>query len=275
MLWPTILSLALATPARALPAEGPARGLQQVIPSGASVAPAGDDAVYLKNGGMIRGTILEILPNDHVTLQLATGQTAMVEWSQVLRVEQHGRAPPPQAPAKRTAFVHIESDRPVRLEAVEGRKSYRFVCTSPCDMEVDLGEHYRIAGDGVRATSDFELNAQQGQRVLIDVETSSKAGFVWGIVVVSVSPVVSLVGLVVYAISSTGPLSSSSGQTVGAAMGFGGLIGIALGTVLIASNASSKATQGPLVPQAPPPRESSDNLRLPTPAIVSTPVLRF
>jgi hypothetical protein len=102
---------------------------------------------------------------------------------------------------------------------------------------------------------------------------------VWGIIIVSVSPIVSLIGLVTLAVSSvdTGTgTSSSGGQTVGAAMGIGGLIGIALGIVLIASNSSSKATQAPLVPEAPPPpRESSDILHLPAPAIVSTPVLRF
>jgi hypothetical protein len=267
--WPVALSsLLVALPARA----------QTVIPSGAAVAPAGDDVVYLRDGGMIRGTILEILPNDHVTLQLANGQTAMVEWSHIARVEQRTRpqqAPAPQA--KKTAFVHIESDRPVRLEAIEGKKSFRFVCASPCDMEVDLHDDYRISGDGVRATSSFQINAQPGQKVLIEVDTSSKAGFVWGIVIVSVAPLVSVVGLVVYAVSASGVTESSSGQTVGAALGFGGLIGIALGIVLIASNASSKSTQSPLVtgpPPPQPPRETGE-VRLPAPALVSVPILRF
>jgi hypothetical protein len=261
------LALALAAPARA----------QGVIPSGSAVAPAGDDVVHLKDGGMIRGTVLEILPNDHVTVQLANGQTAMIEWSHVAHVEQRGRpAPAPAAAApKRTAFVHIESEQQVRLEAVLGRKDFRFVCTSPCDMEVDLDASYQIAGDGVRASRQFQLSAQQGQKVLIEVDPASKAGFVWGIVIVSVAPVVSLVGLVVYALSSD-ITSSSSGQTVGAAMGIGGLVGTVLGIVLIASNASSKTTQSTVGPQTPPPpRETSDTLRFPAPVFVTTPVLRF
>jgi hypothetical protein len=267
-----------------------AAGAQQPF-TNPTIAPSGEDVLYLKDGGMLRGTILEVIPNDHVTLQLANGQTATVQWSYLTRIEQRGRTggaaapPPPAVPAgpKRSAFVHIESEQPVRLEAVEGRKKYRFVCASPCDVPVDLDQHYRIAGDGVRSTGEFEINGQSGQRVVIEVDTSSKAGFVWGIVITSLSPIVALVGLVVYAVSSIDVTKSSSGQAVGAAMGFGGLAGIAIGIVMIVSNSSSKATQSLMTPQpapqpSPPPKagfEPSWRLPVPEPAIATLPILRF
>jgi hypothetical protein len=252
-----VAALALALPARA----------QQVVPSGPAVSPTGEDVVYLKDGGMLRGTILEILPNDHVTLQLANGQTAMVQWAYLARIEQRGRPPSasasPTPAAKRTAFVHIESDRPVRLEAVEGKKSFRFVCASPCDIPVDLDQTYRIAGDGVRASGDMQINGQPGQRVLIEVDTSSKAAFVGGIVIVSIAPVVALVGLIVYLVSAADLPPSPAGQSIGGALGIGGLVGIAVGIVMIATNGSSKATQSPVAPGPPRAAAAADAWRLP------------
>jgi hypothetical protein len=167
------------------------------------------------------------------------------------------------------------------MEAIEGRKNYKFVCAAPCDIAVDLDKTYRIVGDGVRATGEFRLNAQNGQRVLIDVDTSSKGGFVWGIVIVSISPVVAVIGLVVYAVSSSDLVNSSSGQRTGAIIGIGGLAGIAIGIVLIATSSSSKASQSlqPQQPQPTPQREAAfgEGWRLPAPAptMFNVPVVQF
>ncbi len=256
--------------------------------------PPPEGAVHMKDGGLIRGGLLEVKPDDHVTVLLATGQTATIPWHLVDRIEGIASTAPPSAlvvvppPPRRTALVHIESDRPVRLEAATGKKSFDFVCQSPCDKEVDLDRRYRIGGDGVRNTSPFSIEAQPHQRVVIDVDTSSKGSFVGGIVLVSISPVVALIGLVVYAVSSItldGSGGSDSGRTVGVVMGVGGLVGIVLGTVMIISSSSSKQSQsiaGPPPPGTPPARDAAREpiwhtgvVAPPAATTFEVPVLRF
>jgi hypothetical protein len=243
-----VVSTTLATP-----------GLARAEPSGVTAVPAapatraiGGDVVHLKGGGMLRGTLVEILPNDHVTVGLANGQTASVPWLQVLRIERGVDAPPAStsgpsaAPAGPRALVHIESERPLRLEVLEPPRKFHFVCASPCDVQVDLNATYRIVGDGVRATSSFQLQARPGQAVLVEVDTSSKAGFVGGIVLTSVAFPVALVGLVVAVMG--GAVNSGGATTAGTALGLGGLAGGIGGIFLITGNARSSQTQSPLVP---------------------------
>jgi hypothetical protein len=243
-------------PALAAPASA------QIYPAGPAVSPSGDDVVYLTDGGMLRGTLLEILPNDHATLQLANGQTATIEWSHIARIEQRGRpaTPPQPAPAPApapvpagTAFVHIESERPVQLESVaRGQKAgWVTVCSSPCDRDVDLGSDYHITGSGVRASRPFQIEARPGGRVVIEVDPASKAGFVGGILMTSLMPIVSIVGIVVWAVGSVESNGSGGTNTAGAALTFGGLVGLTIGIVMIATNSSSKQTQSPM-PVAPP-----------------------
>lgn len=254
----------------------------------ATATAGGDEAVYLKDGGMLRGTFIEIIPNDHVTIALANGQTARVDWSLVARIERGaggapptaGGAPPGSKPVK-TAMVHIESERPVRLEAQTGPKAFNFVCASPCDKELDLDALYRITGDGVRTSRPFSIEAQAGQRIVIEVDPGSKGAFVGGIILVSVSPVVSLIGLVVWAVNAVD--GSDGGRTAGVGIAIGGLVGLTAGIIMLATNASTKQTQSVVGPAPAAPRASREPyfaeitapLTAPAPVIFSAPVVRF
>jgi hypothetical protein len=61
-------------------------------------APAARDSIYLKNGGIIRGTPVDAIPGDHARIELVTHEIQSVAWADVLRIE-HGAAPPPAAPS--------------------------------------------------------------------------------------------------------------------------------------------------------------------------------
>ena len=59
---------------------------------GASVqrAPSvGQDVIYMKNGGILRGTIIDAIPDAQARIQLATGEIATVPWQAIDRIE-HG-----------------------------------------------------------------------------------------------------------------------------------------------------------------------------------------
>jgi hypothetical protein len=96
------------------------------------------DIVRLKNGGMMRGTIVDLVPGDHVSIQLPNGEQRQYPMSDVEYAGSAAReAPPPPAPPaesaapgprKQNVGEHGRSDRhviarvnskfsPVKLEA--------------------------------------------------------------------------------------------------------------------------------------------------------------
>src|SRR5690242_20290879 len=94
---------AIATPALAqedVPEPLPAPD-KPAAPPAVRIAPGyAPDSVYLKEGGLLRGAIVESVPNDHVTIALPTGEVRRVPWDVVERVETGTAkaAPAPVAP---------------------------------------------------------------------------------------------------------------------------------------------------------------------------------
>jgi len=216
------------------------------------------DAVYLKDNNVIRGTLSEIVVGDHVTVQLTTGQTARILWSFVARVDHNGQPvdlsripqmpaattpPPPSLEAQGNVTVHIEGGD-VTLEQVGG--PWAAVCSTPCDRPLPLGASYRIAGDGVRASRSFMLGGQNGDRVVLDVDTASKGGRTGGIVLVSLGGLSFLIGgltLLVVAAANATSTSTGSAEVIGWTMFGGGAAGVLAGILLITGNSSTKVTQ--------------------------------
>jgi hypothetical protein len=96
----------------------------------------GSDVVHLKGGGMVRGVLVERIPDDHATVLLPSGQSVVLPWAAIERFEvmpptivEPPRAPapssapvsppPPPAPPPQftgpTVHVHIDANRPVEL----------------------------------------------------------------------------------------------------------------------------------------------------------------
>jgi hypothetical protein len=255
-----------------------------VVPAPAMGNPAaastGGDMIVLKGGGMIRGRLVEVIPNDHATIALSTGQTAIVEWSRIDRIEQQAApnvvvqgAPAPSPVPSGKVWVHIEADRDLALEARTPDSGWGVLCNAPCDQEVPLNADFRISGSGTRTSHAFKIIAQPGQHVAISVNPGSSGGFVLGIVMLGVSPAVIFIGFIVWAVGAiessttdivTGQKGNGSGaETVGGVMmlvGLGALIG---GIILVVSNSSTKQTQEIMQPGAPPPRRDDAWLRMP------------
>src|SRR6188768_2388909 len=174
-------------------AQAPAAGATKAAPApatgGAAPAPASaPDIVRLKNGGILRGTISELVPGDSVTIVLITGETRKIPFSQVEHAgpanEQASAAPAapaaaaaaapvPVATAKKSetqpfAVVHSDESRVkvvsdpagltlFRRAATAGYSGvgtvsgYDEVCTSPCDVSMPAGTHtFAVAKPGGR-----------------------------------------------------------------------------------------------------------------------------
>ena len=80
-----------------------------------------------------------------------------------------------------TAVVHIDADaRVVLQERNAGASEWFLVCASPCDATLPLSASYRIIGTNVRSSASFDLNAAPGERVALNVDTTSTGAFAAG-----------------------------------------------------------------------------------------------
>jgi hypothetical protein len=244
-----------AQPVQVAPTPAPA-------PAG---APGTPDTVVLKNGGMIRGTLVEVLPNDHATVQLPSGQSAIVQWGEIHHIERGAAptavTPPPGAtPMQKmpnatapmsgpTVLVHIETGRPVTLDRRNPGDDQPWVtaCESPCDVQLPLNNDYRIVGEGIWASSEFELDGQPGQRVVVKVAPATRLARTAGIVVAGAGLLAIIIGVYVVAIAAAASCSSSvsangcnsdnsGGVAIGVVLMLGGLVTMAVGGIIILAN---------------------------------------
>jgi hypothetical protein len=229
------------------------------------------DTVVLKNGGMIRGTLVEVLPNDHATVQLPSGQSAIIQWGEIHHIARGGAptpapgpsnappAPMPNATAPMsgpTVLVHIETQRRVTLDRRNPGDDQPWVtaCESPCDAQLPLNNDYRIVGEGIWASSEFELEGSPGQRVVIKVNPATRFARTAGIVTAAVGLTAAVVGIYIVAVAATanclntvntttGCNSSGGGTTVGWVIVAAGLVTAGVGGVLILMNLRTGQSQ--------------------------------
>ena len=227
----------------------------------------GGDVVYLKGGGMLRGTLLEEIPGDHVSVELAPGQLAQVPWDRVQRIARAGATPPapvviePPANAA-TVTVRIESEEAAVLERREGRR-WGIVCSAPCNQAMPLDGSYRISGPGIRNSPPFMLAGTAGSTVVLHVDAASRGAFTGGIVSLGTGPFLALVGGFVllaaamtdtnnsisYAARAEGSGGSGTGtdtsteKTVGWTLVGGGLALAVIGGIVVGANAHSTVEQ--------------------------------
>ncbi|MEO7112856.1 MAG: hypothetical protein ABI183_20605 [Polyangiaceae bacterium] len=234
----------------------------------------GTDTVVLKDGGMLKGTLIEILPGDHATMTLANGQNAKIRWDVIDHIVRNGvplnpsqqtapqttQVAQPAAQDQGNVFVHVDGgDVDVEMQTMNGTPAGKKVtgtwatmCSSPCDQELPLAGAYRLAGSGVRASRSFKLVGHPGDHVTISADPSSKGGFAGGIVLISVGVPVFVIGCfveLVVAIVNAGSkidndyTDTSGAQIVGLSMMGLGAAGVVTGIVLIVNNGSTHLDQ--------------------------------
>ena len=253
-------------------------------PAAANAAPpsVGGDVIYLKNGGSLRGTIIDAIPNAQARIQLATGEIATVQWTAIARIER-GEAPkgtagpgpvrplpplppaPPSAPlaaAARptppapTVLVHIDGAEDAQLEQDATHEDHwQVVCSAPCDMRLPVGPDYRVSGPGIRTSGTFGLDFESGKHETVTVSAASKPWFIIGIVSTAAGGAAALVGAAVgLGASLASSVDTSNGDTASAQHENGvaaagwtvagiGALAIVAGIILIVTNAKTRTTQ--------------------------------
>jgi hypothetical protein len=257
--------VALAAPSLAFAQDpAPASGVGAAAAAGQPRA-AGADVIDLKNGGALHGTMIDAVPNSYARIQLVTGQVATVPWQDIERIERGIAAPAIPGPAAAatpaatapaaTVWVHIEGSQVAQLQRdTSGDGNWVTVCTAPCDRALPAQVGYRIVGDGIRDSSDFELSAQGGQRQTLTVDEGSRGGFVLGIVGTVAGGIAIGIGLLVVFIaavsravdSDNGAATSGdiNAETAGWIISGAGTAGLVGGIVLLVSNGRTRVAQG-------------------------------
>lgn len=186
-------------------------------------ATAERDVVNLKNGGMVLGQIVEILPGDSLTMVSTAGDRKHFTWAVLASYERNGvrievpaeppvpavgadREDPPEViqPRSGAPRLHIELTRPADLKLYEVTGEFsgfnyrgfstgttsRPVCVAPCDQVVDgrQGQSFFFNGDGVVKSRDFSLSDHGGD-VVARVKPGRSGLRVGGIVVMSLGGV--------------------------------------------------------------------------------------
>jgi hypothetical protein len=269
------------------PVSACALGVTLFASSASFAQTTGGDSIVLKNGGLYRGTVIDVVPGDHARIRLDTGEVTEVPWIDIDHVDETPTAPPPpplspppppaEKWAKSRVFVHMSASSDVALER-GGSDGWAPVCLAPCDDWLPTDAGYRIGGSGIRESRVFALSDTHGDHVGLDVDAASNAAFVGGIVAGTVGYVMASVGTALLLIgtstnadcsgdptpSATCTSSGSGDGTVIAGaivLGIGVVVGT-VGTIVFASNIRSTARRSRGSTEGAPPSPTA--LRVPT-----------
>jgi len=173
---------------------------------GISATARAQERITLADGTVMQGELVEKVPGHHITIKLVTGEVRTIQWG-ALAPQPPTVSPFVQpipmsistAPTGPSVHVVIDADRPgvtlVRVMGfgmVQAATSYgtaygafeqsRPVCVAPCQADVEAGGLYRIAGEGITATSTFGLPAQPSGAVRLHIHGGSlgaRIGALW------------------------------------------------------------------------------------------------
>jgi len=207
--------------------------------------------VWLRSGSVIRGEVVEYVPDTRVVLQLATGEVRTIPWDEVARASwvpsdappssRPSSSPPvPEAPERKPdtkpapagsnpgILLHLEGDRPgLRLEVrprySEG--SWIPLCDAPCGSTFDVHrKSLRVTGPGARPSTPFHIDAREGEETL-EVRAGSDDIHRWGQRSLVAGIGLALAGGLAYGL---GHVEDEDAAVVG------GVVGMALGGIGIA-----------------------------------------
>lgn len=141
-------------------------------------------SVQLRSGAVYRGELVELVPNDHIVLKLATGEVKRFDWADITPSDGTGQtAPATQAgTASGNAAVHIASNDPqATLEQETGTgtisngagyvavvKLWEPVCRAPCDVALKRAGYFTIRGRGINPSNEFTLPPTGALTVRVD-----------------------------------------------------------------------------------------------------------
>jgi hypothetical protein len=168
--------------------------------------------------------------------------------------------PPTAAPVRKPTrqeevLVHIDAPAGVWLEAETTiDDDWQRVCSAPCDELLPSALSYRVAGDDIKSSDGFTLQASPGSREKLTVDGASDNVFtlsIVGITLGSVAATVGTCGWLVGWIEGNGEAGVTARNTDLAVIGLGSLLAIG-GAILAVSTTKVQQDLGSREARAPP-----------------------
>ncbi len=208
----------------------------------------GDVLIETKDGALFRGRLMERIPGQYVSIELASGETRRIATSAIARETDeastagHGELVEP----RRTVHIefNVDDDR-AELQRLD-EDQWIAVCPGPCSVDGPADAVYRIGGNGVRRSTPFRLPEDE-RDVPVTAEAGSTSTTVWGAVLAIGGGSLALtIGLPVLAIGFVANGDDSSGDgtagvgppliEAGAVMTVGGVIAGVAGLIMVLNN---------------------------------------
>jgi hypothetical protein len=233
---------------------------------GGDAASLGEDEISLKDGGMLRGTIVAIEPKKEATI-VVNGKERTIPWSNIDKVERgkykgeskpapskdEDRSPAQEQGAKQGApRLFIESNyEGVELRHIKESISVvtsqgsvtgmitRSACGAPCGRVIDGtdGSQFYFVGPGMVRSPSFSLIDKSGD-ITARVRGGSSAKRIGGIVGVSLGGAVLLGALGFFLFVSIQPSGGDTETASFVVMGVGAA-GVGLGTYMLMTSGTT------------------------------------
>jgi hypothetical protein len=125
-----------------------------VIAAPSQAQPAAPDVVLLKNGGVLRGTIAELVPNGAVTIVTAAGEKRVVNMADVRyagpAANMPGAAPPPPTGGGPKPLVQVNAaDAPLKLSSTQPEITFHVRVSEAMGTTVGVGAGMGTRGGGM------------------------------------------------------------------------------------------------------------------------------
>lgn len=244
-----------------------------------AAAPAAPDLVRLKNGGLVRGTISELVPGETVTIVTLTGEARKFPMAEVTyagaAADEHGTSATPAAataapaPTPNTvsqpvssepvqpyatvdaqaAHVHLVSEPPGLVFArqaasIRGRSAYARLCATPCDITLPAGTETLSIGPADGAAYKVEnVSLPAGKSEVRATYVSRRSTRITGWLVMGAG----LAGGTAILFLSDG--DSKGAKIAGWLVGLGGL-GLGIGLAVVSDKSTIERVPGTAPPSA-------------------------
>ncbi len=224
----------------------------------AALAQTAPGTVYLKNGGRVSGDLMEVLPGERVSVKLANGQTKVIVWSEVARVEDKpavaaaataaAPAPDTEGQGEGDAVIVFRSTKPgATLSQVTGQAdatayvsgagtvtasstSWKDLCQAPCTYTMKSG-YYELLMTGVGPGASGKFTLKPGKNFVLGKPGSSGMAFA-GFMLFTLGLASAVVGATFLVYDSVGEERSDGVLGAGIGLLVGGVIATGVGIPL-------------------------------------------
>jgi hypothetical protein len=189
--------------------------------------------VFVVDGAVFRGELVEKIPGQYVTLRLSTGEHRRILWRFIARISESSDTS--SAPVVQIQF-RADDERAV-LQKLGADSVWFDVCATPCAGKVSSTGLYRVGGSGISTSESFKIRSAS-HPARIDAEVATTGRRVLGGILTIGGGIVAYFAAIVFLATTAGGESdrSSEASTASGLVFLGSAAATVTGLVLLTTN---------------------------------------